>query len=132
LTDIYVRGAQRFKELSKHTGKRLCFIQCYDNRTHRLIIPGVPLSKIPTVWAPNEPDNYKNNEDCIVMLKNGTFADTPCCDTFPYVCYKKMTTNIVVNDCGTIDDGKPTTLDFRVLRISLDRVVLLHRRLPYE
>ncbi|CAG9786442.1 unnamed protein product [Diatraea saccharalis] len=66
-------------------------------------IEGVPLSNIPIEWAPNEPDNYGNNEDCIIMVNNGTLADVRCNDTFPYICYNKKTAGPVLSPCGTMD-----------------------------
>ncbi|RVE42393.1 hypothetical protein evm_012952 [Chilo suppressalis] len=66
---------------------------------------GVPLSKIRTVWAPDEPDNNQNGEDCLVMLKNGTMADVPCTETYSYVCYRKKTSEVELNECGTVDNG---------------------------
>jgi hypothetical protein len=57
-------------------------------------------------WAPDEPDNYKDSEDCIIMLQNGSMADVRCSETFPFVCYKKKTKNLVINECGTIDNGE--------------------------
>ncbi|CAH0751162.1 unnamed protein product [Diatraea saccharalis] len=74
-------------------------------------IEGVPLSKIPIKWAPNEPDNYDNNEDCIIMVNNGTLADVRCNDTYPYICYKKKTDSTVQTPCGTTDPEY--TLDTR-------------------
>ncbi|CAH2980548.1 unnamed protein product [Chilo suppressalis] len=68
-------------------------------------IEGVPLSKIRTVWAPDEPDNNQNGEDCLVMLKNGTMADVPCTETYSYVCYRKKTSEVELNECGTVDNG---------------------------
>ncbi|CAH0398104.1 unnamed protein product [Chilo suppressalis] len=67
-------------------------------------VEGIPLHKLPVTWAPNEPDNYKNNEDCTIMLQNGTLADVRCNDTYPYICYKKKTDdNPLLTPCGTID-----------------------------
>ncbi|XP_063825026.1 C-type mannose receptor 2-like isoform X1 [Ostrinia nubilalis] len=67
-------------------------------------IEGIPLAKIPVQWAMDEPDNFQNQEDCTIMLHNGTLADARCNDTYPYVCYKKKTNNPVMNtNCGTID-----------------------------
>ncbi|XP_028161367.1 macrophage mannose receptor 1-like isoform X4 [Ostrinia furnacalis] len=61
-------------------------------------------AKIPVQWAMDEPDNFQNQEDCTIMLHNGTLADVRCNDTYPYVCYKKKTNNPVMNtNCGTID-----------------------------
>jgi hypothetical protein len=67
-------------------------------------ILGVPLSKIPHMWAPGEPDNYEGREDCIILLSNGSMADSMCSDTFPYMCYKKKA-NLVITKCGTSDPG---------------------------
>ncbi|XP_063381171.1 C-type mannose receptor 2-like [Cydia fagiglandana] len=74
-------------------------------------IDGTPLNRIPINWAPDEPDNADNNEDCLLMLPNGTMADVNCSDVFPYVCYKKKLPNMAVNNCGTVD--KSYALDTR-------------------
>ncbi|XP_063824540.1 macrophage mannose receptor 1-like [Ostrinia nubilalis] len=67
-------------------------------------IEGIPLAKIPVQWAMDEPDNFQNQEYCIIMLHNGTLAVTRCNETYPYVCYKKKTNNPVMNkNCGTVD-----------------------------
>ncbi|XP_028161368.1 C-type mannose receptor 2-like isoform X1 [Ostrinia furnacalis] len=66
-------------------------------------IEGVPLEKIPLEWALDEPDNFKNQEDCIIMLPNGTVADVRCDETFPYVCYRKKVNSPVITACGTVD-----------------------------
>ncbi|RVE40790.1 hypothetical protein evm_014558 [Chilo suppressalis] len=75
-------------------------------RVHALATPlaGTAQCALPVTWAPNEPDNYKNNEDCTIMLQNGTLADVRCNDTYPYICYKKKTDdNPLLTPCGTID-----------------------------
>ncbi|KAI8435527.1 hypothetical protein MSG28_003823 [Choristoneura fumiferana] len=74
-------------------------------------IEGTPLSKIPVSWAPNEPDNFENGEDCLVLLPNGTLADVACSEVFPFFCYKKKATQTFVVGCGTVDSGY--TLDKR-------------------
>ncbi|XP_063361843.1 C-type mannose receptor 2-like [Cydia amplana] len=68
-------------------------------------IEGTPLSKIPVFWAPDEPDNFQNGEDCIVMLLNGTVADVQCTDVYPFLCFKKKTKNMFTSGCGTVDTG---------------------------
>ncbi|KAJ0176905.1 hypothetical protein K1T71_006914 [Dendrolimus kikuchii] len=65
-------------------------------------IEGVPLLRMPISWAPGEPDNYDNKEQCIIMMPNGTFADVCCDESFPYFCYKKSKSE-VFNVCGTTD-----------------------------
>ncbi|KAM3956947.1 C-type mannose receptor 2-like [Aphomia sociella] len=67
-------------------------------------IEGVPLSKIPVHWATDEPNNYENNEECLLLLPDGTMADIKCNNTYPYICYKKKTKNVLTTACGTIDE----------------------------
>ncbi|XP_047995348.1 hemolymph lipopolysaccharide-binding protein-like [Leguminivora glycinivorella] len=67
-------------------------------------IEGTPLSKINVSWAPGEPDNFENKEDCLVMYHNGTFADKDCNGVYPFLCYKKKT-RLISNACGTTDPG---------------------------
>ncbi|CAG9786437.1 unnamed protein product [Diatraea saccharalis] len=74
-------------------------------------IDGTPLSKLPLEWAPYEPDNFNDSENCIVMLKNGTIADVPCTETYSYICYKKKEPYMTLNECGTTDGEY--TLDVR-------------------
>ncbi|XP_059056886.1 macrophage mannose receptor 1-like isoform X2 [Achroia grisella] len=66
-------------------------------------VEGVPLSRIPVSWAPGEPDNYENNESCLLLIPNGTMADVNCTQVFPYICYKKKTQSVVQTTCGTTD-----------------------------
>ncbi|XP_059056931.1 C-type mannose receptor 2-like [Achroia grisella] len=66
-------------------------------------VEGVPLARIPVSWAPGEPDNYENNESCLLLSPNGTMADVNCTKVFPYICYKKDTQSVVQPECGTID-----------------------------
>ncbi|CAH0751150.1 unnamed protein product [Diatraea saccharalis] len=69
-------------------------------------IEGTPISKIDLEWASYEPDNINDKENCIVMLRNGTAADVPCNETYPYICYKKKTARMTfTNECGTVDEG---------------------------
>ncbi|KAJ0180358.1 hypothetical protein K1T71_003762 [Dendrolimus kikuchii] len=72
-------------------------------------VGGVPLARMPIKWSTNEPDNFQNVEDCLVLLTNGTVADVPCYDSFSYACFRKKTS--VVTACGTIDPEY--TLDSR-------------------
>ncbi|XP_041978384.1 C-type mannose receptor 2-like [Aricia agestis] len=67
-------------------------------------VEGIPLWKIPHVWAANEPNNDKDEESCLLMTSQGELADVSCAETLPYLCYKKNTPNMVVNSCGTIDN----------------------------
>ncbi|KAJ0176909.1 hypothetical protein K1T71_006918 [Dendrolimus kikuchii] len=63
-------------------------------------IEGVSLLKMPIGWAPDEPDNYADMEQCITMMPNGTFADEYCEKLFPYFCYKKHYDYYTWNICG--------------------------------
>ncbi|XP_050346553.1 macrophage mannose receptor 1-like isoform X2 [Nymphalis io] len=65
-------------------------------------IDGISLAKMPVQWAPGEPDNSNNNEDCIV-LTNGSIADINCSEIFPYMCFKKKTKDMIMTTCGTVD-----------------------------
>ncbi|KAM3956936.1 uncharacterized protein ACR2FA_009055 [Aphomia sociella] len=68
-------------------------------------VEGVSLSKIPVPWAPQEPDNYEDSENCLVLLPNGTMADVKCTEVLPYICYKKKTKSLVQTGCGTTDSS---------------------------
>ncbi|KAJ0180359.1 hypothetical protein K1T71_003763 [Dendrolimus kikuchii] len=72
-------------------------------------IRGVPLARMPITWSLNEPDNFENCEDCLILTSNGTVADVSCHDSFPYACFKKKTS--AITDCGTTDPEY--TLDVR-------------------
>lgn len=73
---------------------------------------GVRLAAIPHNWTKGEPDNGQDEEGCIVMLDDGTFADVKCSETFPYLCYKKVTPGMTMTECGTSDTG---TLKFFII-----------------
>lgn len=66
---------------------------------------GVPLSDIFHTWAPDEPNNLKDNENCIFLTSSGTIGDTDCYSPRPYVCYRKNDEELVLNECGTTDYG---------------------------
>jgi hypothetical protein len=63
------------------------------------------MSSLPMTWVSDEPDNYNNDEHCIVMLSNSTMADVKCDVSYPYVCYKKKTEDPALTACGTVDTG---------------------------
>ncbi|XP_063619072.1 C-type mannose receptor 2-like [Cydia splendana] len=68
-------------------------------------VKGTPLSRMPVTWAPDEPDNSNNAEDCLLMLSNGTMADVKCSETFPYFCYiSQEQAKKEINACGTMDE----------------------------
>ncbi|XP_060559267.1 lactose-binding lectin l-2-like [Ruditapes philippinarum] len=37
-------------------------------------------------WAPNEPSNAYNNEDCGTIHVNGQWNDRTCSDLLPFIC----------------------------------------------
>ncbi|XP_073944558.1 uncharacterized protein [Choristoneura fumiferana] len=74
-------------------------------------VEGVPLARIPLHWAAGEPDNAGDAEQCVLLLPNGAAADVPCSITRPYACFRKKTPDLVMNACGTFDNGY--TLDTR-------------------
>ncbi|XP_068631985.1 C-type mannose receptor 2-like [Battus philenor] len=65
-------------------------------------VDGIPLGRMPIKWAPGEPNNVENSEECLVLSSNGV-KDVKCTDVHPYVCFKKKTGPIVHTECGTID-----------------------------
>ncbi|XP_023949387.1 macrophage mannose receptor 1 [Bicyclus anynana] len=67
-------------------------------------VEGIQLSKIPHTWVKGEPDNYNDNESCLLMSDNGELADVSCAETFPYLCYRKADRVFVNNICGTLDN----------------------------
>ncbi|XP_068632060.1 macrophage mannose receptor 1-like [Battus philenor] len=70
-------------------------------------VEGIPLAHTPIKWSTNEPDNYKNSEECIVLHSNGTAADVNCTNVFPYVCFKPgaPNPNWSRDNCGSTDNG---------------------------
>ncbi|KAL4704624.1 hypothetical protein ACJJTC_002881 [Scirpophaga incertulas] len=101
--DLHAAMVQLFKESNSEYCALYTGIHSTISKGAFTSVEGVPLSKIKTVWAPNEPNNYKNSEQCIAMLPNGTMADVKCTQTFPYVCYRKNM-NEQLNECGTVDN----------------------------
>ncbi|XP_047036312.1 macrophage mannose receptor 1-like isoform X1 [Helicoverpa zea] len=67
-------------------------------------VDGIPLSKIPLVWANNEPDNFGNKERCITFSSNGSAADRYCEEPRPYICFRSGEKEVLTNRCGTVDD----------------------------
>lgn len=39
-------------------------------------------------WAPGEPNNYNDEEDCVVMRRDGKLIDVKCSDKLPFICKK--------------------------------------------
>nr|XP_049704960.1 macrophage mannose receptor 1 isoform X2 [Helicoverpa armigera] len=68
-------------------------------------VDGIPLSKIPLVWANNELDNFGNKERCITFNSNGSAADRMCEEPRPYICFRSGEKEVPTNRCGTVDDG---------------------------
>ncbi|CAK1595733.1 unnamed protein product [Parnassius mnemosyne] len=66
-------------------------------------VEGVPLARMPISWAPGEPDNYENSEECLLLHSNGVVADVKCSEVFPFICYKKGIKPTVISNCGTTD-----------------------------
>ncbi|CAG5059613.1 unnamed protein product [Parnassius apollo] len=66
-------------------------------------VEGVPLARMPIKWAPGEPDNCENSEECLLLQSHGTVADVKCSEVFPFICYKKRTKPAIITDCGTTD-----------------------------
>lgn len=83
-------------------------VSIYSNIVRLRRSAGVPLLRLAATWAPGEPDNCDNSENCLEMIiigyHNGLMADKPCDKTLPYVCYKKGA-NLTITECGTADPG---------------------------
>ncbi|XP_059056903.1 uncharacterized protein LOC131850625 [Achroia grisella] len=67
-------------------------------------LEGIPLSRIPVRWAPDEPHYNEDNESCLLLLPNGDMAVINTSDVYPYICYKKKTKNVLTG-CGTYDSN---------------------------
>lgn len=37
-------------------------------------------------WRKGQPDNFYKNEYCAAMMSDGTWADEPCDDLYPFIC----------------------------------------------
>ncbi|XP_026323037.1 hemolymph lipopolysaccharide-binding protein [Hyposmocoma kahamanoa] len=90
-------------ELSNISSSVFTGIHSTFSRGDYFSVEGVPLAKIPHTWAMGEPDNENDEEQCLVMLADGTFADMKCSKAFPYLCYKKVTPGMSMTECGTPD-----------------------------
>ncbi|XP_013143746.1 PREDICTED: uncharacterized protein LOC106107441 [Papilio polytes] len=64
-------------------------------------VEGTPIGKMSIEWAPNEPNNHEDSEECIILQGNGTAADVVCTDLYPYVCYRRSP--VILNECGSVD-----------------------------
>ncbi|CAH2984881.1 unnamed protein product [Chilo suppressalis] len=67
-------------------------------------IEGVPYSEIKNAWKLGQPMNVNNDEQCSVLLEDGSLKPVKCSETYPYVCYKEKTEDLLVNQCGTVDN----------------------------
>ncbi|XP_058240141.1 E-selectin-like isoform X2 [Hemibagrus wyckioides] len=48
-------------------------------------------------WATGQPDNFGGNETCVAMNSNGTWADYPCTDLKPCICYSATLKGFTAN-----------------------------------
>ncbi|CAB3222953.1 unnamed protein product [Arctia plantaginis] len=79
----------------KFITKCVLFIVCFGYL-------GISLSEIPHDWAPFEPDNRNNAENCIALHSDGKFSDVQCDEPRPYICHRQHS-HADVNVCGTPD-----------------------------
>ena len=43
-----------------------------------------------TNWRSGEPNNYRNNEDCVTMYRSsGKWSDNPCSRALPAICERR-------------------------------------------
>ncbi|XP_047987622.1 macrophage mannose receptor 1-like isoform X1 [Leguminivora glycinivorella] len=65
---------------------------------------GIPMGNLSARWREGEPNNMKNEEDCVVLDGAGEAIDVSCSTPRPYFC-RKESTRMIVNKCGTTADG---------------------------
>nr|AQY54447.1 immulectin 11 [Hepialus xiaojinensis] len=54
-------------------------------------------------WAAGEPDDFQDNEDCVLLHRNSKYYDYDCKRKFPFIC-KKTLASLTANPlCGTSD-----------------------------
>ncbi|KAI5651667.1 lectin c-type domain-containing protein [Phthorimaea operculella] len=80
----------------------------YSSLGHFHTVEGYPLDGFAEItWAPDEPNNIGNNEQCIAMYADGSWADVNCTTPLPFICFRnesKYAQDITPNFiCGTID-----------------------------
>lgn len=56
-------------------------------------------------WAPGEPNNYNNNEDCTVQYSNGRWNDANCANRYRFACRNAQGAWRISNASGTFADG---------------------------
>ncbi|XP_047987623.1 hemolymph lipopolysaccharide-binding protein-like isoform X2 [Leguminivora glycinivorella] len=66
---------------------------------------GIPMGNLSARWREGEPNNMKNEEDCVVLDGAGEAIDVSCSTPRPYFC-RKESTRMIVNKCGTTADGQ--------------------------
>ena len=47
-------------------------------------------------WAKNEPNNYRNDQDCAVQMNNGRWDDDHCYKSYPYACRQLGSDNWII------------------------------------
>ncbi|XP_013146398.1 PREDICTED: C-type mannose receptor 2-like isoform X2 [Papilio polytes] len=53
-----------------------------------ITVNGDSLRDVYNSWAPGEPNNYNDEEDCVVMRRDGKLIDVKCSDKLPFICKK--------------------------------------------
>jgi len=56
-------------------------------------------------WAPGEPNNYGNNEDCAMQYSSGRWNDANCANRYRFACRNSAGQWRISNASGTFADG---------------------------
>ncbi|XP_077284181.1 secretory phospholipase A2 receptor-like isoform X2 [Arctopsyche grandis] len=97
---------EEFDEMLKFSGNGSLWIGAHDMFSEGVFvaIDGKQLSKIYINWAPGEPNNANNNENCLMMNLKG-YNDLLCTYSKQYIC-KRSALNITQNIlCESYDLG---------------------------
>ncbi|XP_013180715.1 PREDICTED: macrophage mannose receptor 1-like [Papilio xuthus] len=63
-------------------------ISSYLTKGVFITVNGDALRDVYNAWAPGEPNNYNDEEDCVVMRKDGMLNDVKCANKLPFICKK--------------------------------------------
>ncbi|XP_061707696.1 C-type mannose receptor 2-like [Cydia pomonella] len=79
-------------------------VHAFISKGDFMSMEGIPMANLSIQWREGEPNNVKNEEDCVVLNGVGEAIDVGCNTPRPFFCRKKSE-KMIVNKCGTTAEG---------------------------
>ncbi|XP_063529595.1 secretory phospholipase A2 receptor-like [Cydia strobilella] len=79
-------------------------VHAFISKGDFMSMDGIPMANLSVRWREGEPDNAKNEEDCVVLNGVGEAIDVSCNTPRPYFC-RKENAKMIIDKCGTTAEG---------------------------